>query len=110
MPYTFDTALDDPDITIIDRNDTMGSYAVKIGTLSPIVFIELGRFPDSEMTKFIVSYSIHTPMQAGPYHTSKNFDDYPAYALHRAISNLTSYYRMAVDAGHKPHDSWMVKN
>ena len=108
MPWTIDKALDDPDIEVVDRHDEMGSYAIKVGSLSPVITIELGRFMNSDTTKFIVSHAIHTPEQAGPYRTSKPFDDYPAYALHRAVDGITSYYRSAVKAGHKPKDSWLV--
>ena len=109
MPYTFDTALDDPDITVVDRNDDMGSYTIQVGSLQTHVRIELGRFPNSNDTKFIVSHAINTPTQTGPYRTSRPWADYPEYALHRAISGLTEYYRDAVKAGHNPKENWLVK-
>jgi hypothetical protein len=110
MPWTIDDVLNDPLLTIEDRHDEMGSFAVKIGVLQTIVFIELGRFQTSEMTKFNLSHAIHTPTQAGPYQTSAPFGDYWAHALHLAVDGLTSYYRQAVGAGHLPHEGWLVKN
>lgn len=107
---TLDDALDDPLSEVVDRHDDMGSLAVKLGTLETTIFIELGRFLQSEHVKFDVSHSIHTPTQAGPYRTSKNWDDDAGYALHRAISGLTSYYKDAVKAGHRPAESWLVEN
>jgi len=111
VPYTFDSALDDDLITVVDRNDEMGSYAVKVGELETTVFIEIGRFMSSDTTKFSVSHAIHTPVNAAaPYRTSLPFADYPAYALARAVSGLTDYYRLAVEKGHKPSEKWLVRD
>jgi hypothetical protein len=110
MPYTLDSALDDDLITVVNRNDSMGLYEVRIGTLKKIVSIELGRFLDSEWTKFDISHAIKTPALMSPYRTSRPFADYPAYALHQAISGLTQYYRQAVENGDKPDENWLVKN
>ena len=110
MPYTIDSALEDDLVTVLDRHDDMGSFAVTIGVLDTTVFIELGRFLTDDRVKFHVSHSIHTPLQAGPYRTSKPFDDDAPYALHRAINGLTSYYRDAVNAGHEPEEGWLVPN
>lgn len=110
VPYTIDDILGDPLLTVVDRHDEMGSFAIKIGKLQTVVFIELGRFRIDKTTKFHVSHAIHTPKQAGPYRTSKPFDDDWEYALHRAVTGLTSYYNEAVKAGHVPSESWLVKN
>jgi hypothetical protein len=110
MPWTLDKALDDDLVTVIDRHDDMGSYSIRLASLQTIISIELGRFLTSDKTKFIVSHSIHTPEQAGPYRTSVPFGDDPAYALHRAIDGLTSWYKIAVEKGHKPREEWLVRN
>src|ERR1700730_6270647 len=75
-----------------------------------LVTIDLGRVMDSDETKFRVSHAIKTPMQIAPYRTSIPVADYPAYALHKAITGLTDYYRDAVKNGHKPSEQWLVKN
>ena len=110
MPYTVDNILSDPLLTVEDRHDEMGSFALRIGSLQTVVFIELGRFRSTQDTKSTVSHAIHTPMQAAPYRTSRPFDDDWAYALHRAVDGLLSYYRAAVAAGHLPEEAWLVKN
>ena len=110
MPHSIESSLDDDLVTVLDRHDDMGSFAVTIGSLDTPVFIELGRFLTDDRVKFQISHSIHTPVQAGPYRTSLPFGDDAGYALHRAISGLTSYYREAVDAGHEPDESWLVRN
>lgn len=110
MAYSFDSALDDDLVTVVMRNDAMGIFEVRLGKLETPVTIDLGQFMDSDQTKFRVSHAIKTPVQIGPYRTSKPFGDYPAYALHRAISGLTDYYRQAVKEGHKPSEQWLVEN
>ncbi len=110
MTYLIDDVLNDPLVTVEDRHDEMGSFAVRIGSLETIVSIELGRFWTSEHTKFSVSHSIHTPLQVAPYRSSHTFGDYWAYALHRALDSLLSYYRQAVTDGHMPCEAWLVKN
>ncbi len=109
MPWTFDSALDDVLVAVLERDDEMGYFALRIGELDTIVTVSLGRFMNGETTKFSVSHAIHTPTQGGPYRTSKPFADYPSYALHMAISGLTNYYRDAVKNGHEPSESWLVE-
>jgi hypothetical protein len=110
MAYTFDSALDDDLVTVVTRHDAMGTFEVRLGELETLITIDLGRFMDSDKTKFRVSHAIKTPLQAGPYRTSTPVDDYPAYALRRAITGLTDYYRDAVKKGHKPSEQWLVEN
>ena len=109
MAFTIDGVLESEFVTVIERNDDAGLYCVRIGTLATAVTIELRPAESGEMTEFVVSHAIHTPTQAGPYRTSLPFGDYPAYALHKAISGLTSYYRDAVRQGHQPSEDWLVQ-
>jgi hypothetical protein len=108
MPWTIDNALDDDLVTVVSRDDSSGFYEVKIGELETVVRIKLGRHLDSEQTDFQLSHAIHAPGQEGPYRTSIPSGGYPAYALRRAISGLTSHYKDAVRNGHKPRETWLV--
>jgi hypothetical protein len=110
MPYTIDSALERDLIEIVDRNDDFGSFTIRVGELETPVTIDIGRFLTSENAKFSVTHSIHTPVQGGPYRTSKPYAEDAAYALHRAIDGLISYYEEAVRAGHEPEESWLVEN
>lgn len=110
MAYTFDSALADDRVTVIDRDDDAGRYRIRIGSLETPVTITLRRLGTGETTEFIVSHAIQTPLQAGPYRTSRPFADYPAYALHKAIVGLTSEYRAAERKGHGPSEDWLVAN
>lgn len=58
--------------------------------------------------RFFRSHTIKTPLQMGPYHPSRDIDDDAAYAMHRAIESLASYYRDAVERGHGPAEDWLV--
>ena len=108
MAYTFDDVLNADLVTVVERNDEMGEFVVQIGILDTPVTIGLGRFMNSERTKFKLSHVIKTPLLDGPYRTSLPVGDDPGYALHKAINGLTSYYRQAVQKGHEPSEDWLV--
>jgi len=59
---------------------------------------------------FIQNYHIHTPNQAGPYVTSRPWNDSEETAVMQAVNGYTTYYDSAKKEGHKPKDSWLVKN
>jgi len=109
MPHTLDGALDNEFVTTLSKDHSMGTYEIRVGSLNKIITIELGRFLDSNFTKFWISHAIHTPEQISPYVGSRRFADCPAYALDQAITGLTEYYRIAVEKGHRPAESWLVK-
>jgi len=48
MLWTLDSALDDDLVTVLDRHDDIGSYAIKIGVLNTVVYIDLGRLLTSD--------------------------------------------------------------
>ena len=88
----------------------MGHIRNSIGAIPTVVTIELGRHMDSDETKAMVSHAIHTPLQAGPYRTSRPYWDDPEYALQKTVSALTDWYEQAVAAGHTPSANWLVEN
>ena len=65
MPYTFDSALDDNLVHVIERDDKFGRYVIRIGTLKKRISIELRRAMTADETEYTVSHSIHTPTQIG---------------------------------------------
>jgi len=108
MPWTIETALDDPDLTVISRDSDRDQFNVRIGKLKTIVTISLQRSARSVQTGFKVSHAMKTPEQLDPYWTGVPHGDYPAYALRKAITGLTDYYRQGVKAGHEPREDWLV--
>lgn len=110
MAYSIETALADKDITLIEQNDAMGEYVLTIGQLETPVVVTIRRLPHDETFEFRTSHAIKTPTQLTPYNTSQPFEKDYAYALHRAVSGLTEYYREGTIAGHQPNVDWLVKN
>jgi hypothetical protein len=110
MGWTIDKALADDLITVLDRNETAGEFTVRVGNLETPVTIYLRRMLGSEDVEFIVSHAIKTPAQMDPYRTSRTIEDDAPYALHRAISGITDWYRQGVRAGHTPSEQWLVRN
>jgi len=110
MAHTIETALADPDISLIEQNDAMGEYIFTIGEIETPVIVTIRRLPHDETFEFRTSHAIKTPTQIAPYNTSNPFEKNYASAIHRAITGLTDYYREGIDAGHLPNLSWLVKN
>ncbi len=108
MVWNFNNALNDPLVTVENRIDDWGTFEIRIGSIPTVISIELGRHMTSDETKVWVSHAIHTPVQAGPYRTSRPYWDDPEYALQQTISGFTEYYNQGVKAGHTPSASWLV--
>ncbi len=58
---------------------------------------------------FTTSHLMHSPIQAGPYSTSRRVFPTPDEALEEALGSITSFYDSAVRAGHTPKASWFVE-
>jgi len=65
---------------------------------------------DRGMYTYSTSHMIQTPMQAGPYSSSRRTMDTPEAALNKAIDDLTSFYNGAVSKGHNPSAKWFVES
>lgn len=109
MAWTIANALADESIKVIRRR-TISEYQFTVGKLKTVITIRIYTENKGSQYLFEQSHAIKTPSQAGPYWTSKPWADYEAYAVHRAISGITDYYKAAVKAGHKPVESWLVPN
>jgi len=109
VAYEIEEVLADDLITIIERDDESGHYALRFGELETVVSIQLGRSRTTERTHYKISHAIHTPVQIGPYKTSLAFSDYWAAALDKAVTGITVHFREAVEAGYDPKESWLVK-
>lgn len=108
MAITIDQALDDPLITIIERDDNSGYFRVTLGTLKTAIDICLSFRSDEGRWFFAQGHAIKTPDQDAPYLTSCPWNDYPTAALQQAIEGLTWYYKWAVAEGMAPDKSWLV--
>jgi len=95
--WTLDKALNDDLITVLRRDDENGWYVFRLGKLSTPVTVRLTKKPNR--TEFRASHLIKTPEQAGPYVTSRPWNDNAPLALHDVITGLTMYYRDARPKG-----------
>ena len=59
-------------------------------------------------TNYHLSHAIKTPEQMSAYISSREWGDYPAYALHMAVTSITQYYNIAIRNGHTPSGDWLV--
>ncbi|MHC2456225.1 hypothetical protein ACVMIX_002866 [Rhizobium leguminosarum] len=98
---------DDPDLDILELHTMRIRFRLNgIATVIDIGLKDMG----NGYTQFIRSHAIHAPVQAGPYWPGRDFDDDPAYAMHRAIDSIVDYYKDAVRNGHTPSASWLVES
>lgn len=84
-------------------------YEFLIGRLHTPVRARLN-LDASDRVWFETSHFVHTPEQALPYRTSVTGSETEREALQLAVDSLLGFYRKAVDAGHKPAESWLVPN
>ncbi|MBN9589024.1 MAG: hypothetical protein J0G99_08445 [Alphaproteobacteria bacterium] len=106
--WNIDRALADDLVKVLDRDDQAGLYTLLIGEIATPVTITLERRSSSNATAYTVSHAIKTPALAEPHRANVQSDANPERALRRAIRGLTSYYRLAVDAGHSPSGDWLI--
>lgn len=92
----------------------LGEYVFYLESLSTPIKVRISleyQPPQPEHPfHFETSVYIHTPTQAGPYITSTPWDATEEGALQRVINGFLPYYKSAIDKGHNPEESWLVKN
>ncbi|WP_332305843.1 hypothetical protein [Rhizobium sp. GR12] len=93
------------DVEIVEMHPIRARF--RLAGIDAMVQIDLEDIGNG-YTRFHHSHAIHTPTQIGPYRPSRDFDDDPAYAMHRAVTSIVDYYREAVRKGHTPERKWLV--
>ncbi|MGA9796684.1 MAG: DUF6471 domain-containing protein [Rhizomicrobium sp.] len=106
--WNIDRALTDDLVTVLDRDDQAGLYIIRLGNIHTPVTIGLERRSARNATTYTVSHAIKTPELTDPHRSNFQADTNPERALRRAIRGLTSYYRLAVEAGHEPSEGWLI--
>lgn len=66
--------------------------------------------PAIDGVTFEQSHYIHTPLQIGPYRTSRPWNDNYDSAFHQALSGFELYYDAAIKKGFVPSKEWLVEN
>ncbi len=107
MAHTFDDVLADDLITVVHRNDSRGVFTLRIGEIRTQIEITLSRYMDCDRTSYWLTHAIKTPIQTYACRPSHPEADYPAFALFQVVSDMTHWYRNAVEQGHHPSDDWL---
>ncbi|CDG55217.1 MULTISPECIES: hypothetical protein [Halomonadaceae] len=108
MPLTIESALED--VAIERTEKTEAGYSFWLKEIPVEVRVALSVNPASGGFNFHLSHYINTPSQIGVYRPSRLGGDYEAYALRQAVTAITHYYNVAVEAGHEPSQKWLVSN
>lgn len=74
------------------------------------IIIRLERPIGADGIYFKQSHFIQTPLQAGPYATSRPWNDDEMSALRQVVTAFTTEYTTAVSKGHQPSKEWLVAN
>ncbi|MBY0280000.1 hypothetical protein K2Z84_32085 [Candidatus Binatia bacterium] len=88
----------------------LSEYRFWLGELSTVIRIRLFQEMGTERVHFEQSHFIHAPTQAGPYMTSRPWNDNEDAALNQAVMFFEMHYHEAVEKGHIPDESWLVAN
>lgn len=83
------------------------TFSFRLGRLSTLITLRLTHLEGGDVG-YALSHAIKTPLQAGPYRTSRSYDDSFPAAVRKAVRGLSSYYASAVEAGHEPAEEWLV--
>jgi len=106
MAWTIEKALADEHISDVRKES--GEYEFQLGSLTPRITIRLYQKVGEQRVWWEQSHYIKTPGMLGPYHASRPWGDDEAYALHLAVTSLTSYYGQALKKGETPSDDWLI--
>ena len=85
-------------------------YQFTLKDIATTITIRLFKMFGSDEIHFTQSHYIKTPTQAGPYITSRPFNDDIGSALSQAVSGFTKHYNKAMAAGHIPKNDWLEPN
>lgn len=108
MPWTIETALEDKYLS--QTRKLLSQYEFQLGTLTPRITIRLYETVGGKGVWWEQSHYIKTPGMGDKYCPSRPWGDDEAYALHLAVTSLTSYYGNALKQGASPSDDWLIPN
>lgn len=96
---------------IIDNlRRTMTGYEFNLRGIATKIKIRLDKVKKTGKVAFSQSHFIHSPSQATPYETDHSWGYDEQEALNLALDGYRRFYKMAIEAGNKPNDSWLVLN
>ncbi len=98
------------DETINEAKVLVSEYKFSLENISKTVTIKIYKNIKTGYYEFCQSHFIHTPLQVGPYITSRSWNDTEESVLNQVISGFTRFYNEAIKSGYTPDDSWLVEN
>ena len=105
---TIDSAFHDE--YIHDARELVTEYEFRVGELTTPIRLRISRRIAKHDFIFEQSHFIKTPSQYTAYAASQPFADDHAKAIYDAVRSITSFYISATTRGHKPSESWLVRN
>jgi hypothetical protein len=109
MPVSIERALEHALITVVKSNKRHGIFQFRLGKLKTVITITLFFNDEDGLWWFEPSHMIKTPVQSGAYRPGIRKDCHRGSLLLKAITGLTSYYRMAKREGYRPKEKWLAK-
>lgn len=89
------------------RTQTLEStYRIYLGDLRIPIVIHIWSDEGGHLAA-TTSHRIKTPSQASGYVAGIHFATTPEEALGEVVKGYETYYDMAVEEGHAPHESWL---
>lgn len=93
----------------------VSEYVFRLRDLSTNITIRIYESLDEDVARderfvFMQSHFLHTPVQMEPYMSNVTYGETEERALNRALRTLTQFYKDAVNAGHTPESTWLVRN
>ncbi len=110
MAWTPESVFENESDYIHAAKELIKEYEFSLKELSTPIKIRLYKFIGSQKVMFTQSHFINTSVQAGPYDTSRPWNDDLGSALHQVVSGITEYYKAAITNGHTPDETWLEVN
>jgi hypothetical protein len=94
-----------------EQSVLVNEYSFFLGDITARIKVRIyyDAYRERDPYRFSLSHYIKTPMQAGPYIPSTPWTGSEATALGRGLDSLTRQYNHAVENGHIPSETWLVK-
>lgn len=89
---------------------TMTGYEFNLRGISTKITIRLDKIKKTGKVAFDQSHFIYSSEQAGSYMTSHPWGHSEEHALDLVLGGFRRFYKIAMEAGHKPDDSWLKLN
>ena len=100
--------LDDPLIKVLDKDEAEGVFDIRLLPLKTRITIDVGLCEVARQPRFLMTHAMHTPIQAFPHKSGNVYASTRRSALNKALLYLTMHYKMALNKGYKPKESWLV--